>query len=193
MPPPPSLLSLLLGGAAAHSSLLFPPSRNSIDKLLAPWANGSFGHDQYPDGWGCDCVNGTAPCEVGQSCYWFSQGCTIGCARCVDVGANPNTEDLCNSSTPATVNAPEHRTFNRDVEAGSEEDWTKFNPWRAHGHAPRGLLPWPQGHACRPGRVGGGGCGAAKGARAARSDDAAGAQGDGSGWGWVGAACHLTE
>ena len=136
MPPPPSLLSLLLGGAAAHSSLLFPPSRNSIDKLLAPWANGSFGHDQYPDGWGCDCVNGTAPCEVGQSCYWFSQGCTIGCARCVDVGANPNTEDLCNSSTPATVNAPEHRTFNRDVEAGSDADVYKHNPWRAPGLAP---------------------------------------------------------
>ena len=151
------LPALLITSAAAHSSLLFPPSRNSIDKLLPPWQNGSFGHDQpaaartslgarrgddalvprrasrrehsflearrgdnahssthveetsipttrvragaprYPDGWGCDCVNGTEPCEVGQSCYWFSQGCTIGCEACLDMGANPNTEDLCNS------------------------------------------------------------------------------------------------
>jgi hypothetical protein len=36
----------------------------------------------------------------------------------------------------ATNNDPKHRTFNRDVEAGSEEDWTRFNPWRAPGNAP---------------------------------------------------------
>merc|ERR1712032_811782 len=33
-------------------------------------------------------------------------------------------------------NDPKHRTVNRDAVAGSEEDWTKFNPWRAPGYAP---------------------------------------------------------
>lgn len=36
----------------------------------------------------------------------------------------------------ATNNDPKHRTLNRDAEAGSDEDWTKFNPWRAPGYAP---------------------------------------------------------
>jgi len=29
-----------------------------------------------------------------------------------------------------------YRTLNRNVTAGSAEDWTRFNPWRAPGHAP---------------------------------------------------------
>merc|ERR1719247_1504279 len=36
----------------------------------------------------------------------------------------------------ATINDPKHRTINRGALAGSEADWTKFNPWRAPGHAP---------------------------------------------------------
>lgn len=36
----------------------------------------------------------------------------------------------------ATVNDPLHRTVNRNAVAGSAEDWTRFNPWRAPGAAP---------------------------------------------------------
>ena len=36
----------------------------------------------------------------------------------------------------ATINKPEWRTINRDAPAGSDDDWTKFNPWRAPGAAP---------------------------------------------------------
>ena len=36
----------------------------------------------------------------------------------------------------ATNNDPATRTVNRGAVAGSEADWTKFNPWRAPGHAP---------------------------------------------------------
>jgi len=36
----------------------------------------------------------------------------------------------------ATINDPKHRTVNRYAEAGSEADWSKFNPWRAPGSAP---------------------------------------------------------
>ena len=34
------------------------------------------------------------------------------------------------------LNFHQSRTFNRDAVAGSDEDWTKFNPWRAPGYAP---------------------------------------------------------
>ena len=36
----------------------------------------------------------------------------------------------------ATNNDPKHRTLNRNATAGSDADWTKFNPWRAPGNAP---------------------------------------------------------
>ena len=35
-----------------------------------------------------------------------------------------------------TINDPAHRTVNRHAAAGSDNDWTKFNPWRAPGSAP---------------------------------------------------------
>lgn len=36
----------------------------------------------------------------------------------------------------ATINDPKYRTLNRNATAGSAEDWTRFNPWRAPGNAP---------------------------------------------------------
>jgi len=91
------------------------------------------------DGTPCACRNGTDVCASAQTCLWFSVGCTIGCKECDggDKGpANPNRHDRCGGGMKATLNDPMHRTINRDVTAGSDEDWTKFNPWRAPGHAP---------------------------------------------------------
>ena len=73
-----------------------------------------------------------------------SVGCTIGCKTCdggfvngKSVGVNPNRGlDRCGSGMKATNNDPKTRTLNRDVEAFSKDDWTRFNPWRAPGHAP---------------------------------------------------------
>ena len=36
----------------------------------------------------------------------------------------------------ATINDPKYRTVNRNATAGSADDWTRFNPWRAPGNAP---------------------------------------------------------
>jgi len=127
--------------------LLFPPSRNAIDKTLPPWSNGSFGDGAFgPDDFGCNCVNATrgggeVPCQVGQSCFWFSNGCSIGCATCdggaaPHGGANPNTVDRCGSGAKATINDPKLRTFNREAAAGSPADIYQHNPWRAPGTAP---------------------------------------------------------
>jgi hypothetical protein len=57
------------------------------------------------DGWGCNCANGTEPCDVGQSCLWFSDGCSIGCEKCDGLGGNPNTADRCHSGMNATVSS----------------------------------------------------------------------------------------
>ena len=70
---------------------------------------------------------------------WFNVGTTIGCSEPdggAKGGSNPNKVDRCGSGMKATINHPKYRTLNREAEAGSEEDWTKFNPWRAPGHAP---------------------------------------------------------
>jgi hypothetical protein len=69
----------------------------------------------------------------------MSVGCTIGCTECdggAEGGANPNGKDRCGSGMKATINDPKHRTLNRNVPAGSPQDWTRFNPWRAPGNAP---------------------------------------------------------
>ena len=42
----------------------------------------------------------------------------------------------CGSGMKATINDPAFRTVNRHAVAGSDDDWTKFNPWRAPGSAP---------------------------------------------------------
>merc|ERR1712039_443719 len=78
-------------------------------------------------------------CDSAQTCLWMSVGCTIGCKECdggSQGGANPNGQDRCGSGMKATINDPKFRTINRNVEAGSDDDWTKFNPWRAPGNAP---------------------------------------------------------
>ena len=51
-------------------------------------------------------------------------------------GANPNGKDRCGSGMNATINDPKYRTLNRNITAFSDEDWTRWNPWRAPGSAP---------------------------------------------------------
>ena len=128
------LAALLAAPAAAHSSLLRPPCRNSIEHTLPQWQKNPF--YSAPDGWGCDCKNGTSACNVGQACFWFSQGTTIGCEHATGAPSNPNTQSFCNSSMKATVNDPKLRTYNRAAAAGSAADIYKHNPWRAPGSAP---------------------------------------------------------
>lgn len=125
----------LLSTVAAHSSLIKPRPFNAIDILL-PEFQGGKSPVKWEDGlYDCQCWNGTDVCDIGQTCYYFSNGCTIGCTECDGEAANPNTRDRCGSGMTATLD-PKFRTFNRHTEPGSDEDIYKHNPWRAPGNAP---------------------------------------------------------
>jgi len=85
---------------------------------------------------GCSCSNGTAACDVGQSCFWFASGATIGCDKPDGDGRRDGAPCRCAQCANSTLNDPKWRTGNRKAVAGSPEDWTRFNPWRAPGTAP---------------------------------------------------------
>jgi len=161
---PPLLLlcpAALVTLVAGHGSLVIPQVRNSIDRLAPQWRGGYPHVPDFPGTgrWGranescgsrppscqegCSCSNGTEPCDVGQSCFWFSSGCTIGCAECDGDGRRDG--DACRCKDPltgdftcanATLNRPEWRTGNRGAAALGPHDRTRYNPWRAPGSAP---------------------------------------------------------
>ena len=134
-----ALTSLVLG----HASLIMPPSRNAIDSELAPWAHGKHPMTGWIEPYNCNCTNGTeAECNSGQSCFWFSQGCTIGCAECDGQGQRYPSWDHCpgtpkpSAFTDGTYLDKKWWTANQRATPGSFEDIWRFNPWRAPGHAP---------------------------------------------------------
>jgi hypothetical protein len=129
-----------------HGFLVNPTARNAVDKDLPIFHNGSqpaFPLDSkgtpgcYPahGSCGCYCGNGTTPCVSGQSCFWFSQGCTIGCPTCDGVSPRSFT-DLCGLGARATVCDARLRTYATDTACNSAADRYRFNPWRAPGTAP---------------------------------------------------------
>jgi hypothetical protein len=90
--------------------------------------------------YGSTCTNGTSDCDSGQSAFWFSQGCGVGCEACNGNGSRiPNADhcpDLPKPTDPNVVLDPIYRTTNQHTVPGSVEDFYKFNPWRAPGNAP---------------------------------------------------------
>lgn len=88
-------LLLLPGIAAGHGAMSFPKPRQSLDGALAPWSKWRYPGDAIKFcEHGKDCA-GACPISAhkagapdalnasnGQACYWFSNGCTIGCDKC---------------------------------------------------------------------------------------------------------------
>ena len=141
------MVMLFLASAASvygHGFMITPLPRNAIDKDLPlfepgmfPQTNGHPGCTPDMKVCGCWCANGTTPCTSGQSCYWFSQGCTIGCDTCSSAPGAPRArKDLCNSGLKATVCDPRMRTYNRFAECNSKKDVLRWYPWRYPGSAP---------------------------------------------------------
>lgn len=134
------LLSLLAYiPALGHGSVLLPPSRNSIDVELPAWSNAKHPETGTIQPYTCTCTNGSSPCNNGQSCFWFSQGCTIGCKTCDGNGSRIPNRDACPDlpkPAPEETIEPQYRTANLHTVKGSYEDFYKFNPWRMPGNAP---------------------------------------------------------
>merc|ERR1712232_231389 len=130
----------LISRVASHAAVIMPPSRNAIDgEPGTPWSNGKHPPTSSLMPYGSTCTNGTSICNDGQSSFWFSQGCTIGCKVCTGNGARIPNFDQCPDlpKPPADVMIePQYRTTNLEIPFGSKEDFWKFNPWRAPGVAP---------------------------------------------------------
>eukprot|EP01052_Picozoa_sp_SAG31_P022908 SAG31_NODE_1849_length_7088_cov_2.647446_1_plen_247_part_00 len=155
----------LLPGALPHGAMIMPLARNSIDAELAPWRDGKQPPLGTIDPIGCPgCTNGTQPCALGrerrstslsvslipkikrlccaEGCYWFSQGCNIGCSRCTTNGSRIPNWDQCPAEREAGTALRrgtllrKYWSTNQNATEGSPQDIWKWNPWRAPGRAP---------------------------------------------------------
>jgi hypothetical protein len=141
-------LSLALPHAVdAHGAMVTPRSRNSIDWQEGPLHNHGLGGTTWA--W-CQNVTGDK-CNNGQTAYWYSQGCFIGCDACDHVSGRRQT-DLCKKGFVGEI-PDEAIAVNREHATGamrnSKYDIYRHNPWRAPGHAPvadacglAGGTPW---------------------------------------------------
>ena len=63
-----------IGAAAAHGAMVSPAPRNAIDSELPAWDHGKHAPQTgVIEPLSVGCTNGTEPCAVGQSVFWFSQ------------------------------------------------------------------------------------------------------------------------
>ena len=131
-------LAGLLHGACGHGQLVNPRPRNSLDYLLTP--HGGEGPHA------CSNMTGAA-CRNGQSAFWYSQGCFIGCPTCDHTSGRRQT-DLCGLGMQPTNNG-DARSLNRYATPQAPDDIYQHNPWRAPGTAPvadacglAGGTPW---------------------------------------------------
>jgi hypothetical protein len=126
--------------AAAHGAMVSPAPRNAVDTELPRWSHGTkTPRTGVIEPLQVGCVNGTEACAVGQSVFWFSQGCSPHCKSCDGNGTRFANWDHCpeERTTPYTSDLlPQYRTANRNTKIDSPEDIWKFQPWRSPGRAP---------------------------------------------------------
>lgn len=152
------LLAGLCTYVSGHAHMVVPPPRNAVDRHVAPW-NGTMQQftkwDHHVDSYICpfgDGLHGDLNLSNGQSCFWFSHGCTIHCDACDGKTARFGSTCGNDKTAKATICDPELRTLNRKAACGSKEDKYYYSPWRAPGSAPvydscgvAGGSPWSQG------------------------------------------------
>jgi len=150
--------------------MTIPPPREAVDAAEKPWG-GDVPNPLPFEPWcpfpsrqaaGHDFRNISG--AQGQACFWFSNGCAIGCDDCDGSTRGPipsfqckdgQSEDLCDvvptgkaiqfgpkapicgsKAMNATICDPKLRTVNTAAECGSDEDYFFYSPWRAPGFAP---------------------------------------------------------
>ena len=126
--------TLLMGcpeSASGHGAVVSPLTRNAADRWpLGP--NLCLCANTTP---GSASTHSAAGCANGQACYWYQQGCFIGCKSCDHVSGRVQ-EDICKSGKKPTNNNPETCTVNRRNIGHPTLDIYRHNPWRAPGSAP---------------------------------------------------------
>jgi len=162
------LLASTVSTATGHGALVFPPPRNAVDKDLHPWNGPVPGHPpsvESKTGW-CPAPDreGKVSGHNGQACFWFSNGCAVGCDTCdgssrgpiPNCGMDPSKPcapdkhptgtgrnkvgpgvacNVSNGRRP-TLCDPALRTVNTGADCGAHNDWYFYSPWRAPGSAP---------------------------------------------------------
>lgn len=75
-----------------------------------------------------------------QACFWFSNGCSIGCPECDGKTRGPSIHsqktDICGLKFNATICDPKLRTVNTGAQCGADDDVYYYSPWRAPGSSP---------------------------------------------------------
>ena len=85
--------------AAAHGAMVSPAPRNAIDTELPRWSHGkNTPRTGVIEPLEVGCANGTDACAIGQSVFWFSQGCSPGCRACDGNGTRFANWGECSSS-----------------------------------------------------------------------------------------------
>ena len=151
---PATLLSVVDG----HGAVVHPAPRNAVDRDLPPWSLPMPEHLPPVEGALCPAPDATGKItgELGQSCFWFSNGCAIGCDACDGISRGPIMHgstrpspyglpwnrkfDTCSATVKSTAKptiCDEHlRTVNTNATCMGPDDIFQFSPWRAPGSAP---------------------------------------------------------
>ena len=152
-----AVLLASLAGAAGHGSLVVPLSRNALlDRSLPAFAGGRA------PAVSCNCGDARSGCSEGaragasgQPCFWFSQGCFIGCRLCTGADRQGDGMPLnlsnggsdCSDARGGTstqtagfsrdATLPRRLwTMNRGAPEDSGTDVYRFHPFRSPGSAP---------------------------------------------------------
>jgi len=163
-----AIIGAMFTGANGHGAVSIPPPRNAIDSNELPWG-GKVPTPVPFEPWcpvPAEAASKSDPGRNltganGQACFWFSNGCAIGCDQCdgstrgpipafsgeplkpipghIDSGTKKlvSSEPICGAKAlNATVCDPRQRTVNTGAECGSADDFYYYSPWRRPGSAP---------------------------------------------------------
>ena len=142
------ILVAIVGTVWSHGAVVDPPPRNAIDHDIPPWSGGVPNPIPGVDAWCPFASNLTSDSTLsgsnGQACFWFSNGCSIGCPECDGTtrGPIPNIPefakkmDVCGKGYKATICDSKYRTVNTGAKCGADNDFYYYSPWRAPGSSP---------------------------------------------------------
>lgn len=103
--------------------------------LVASTAPLVSGHGYVRSPWARNQDNATGEASsVGVN--WFNQGCYPGCKSCIGGNFSFDKPECDGTPLEPAITNPEERTIFPETDSGSDDDLSKYNPWRNPGRAP---------------------------------------------------------